>query len=323
MKKFCLSVVALFVVLSVSADDSKFRIAVFDPVAASNKSSVNEGVKTAVREIISTTIVNTGSYDIVERSLLEKVMQEQQFSNSGVVDDKDVTEIGKLAGANKIVLSILADMGGKQMLSIKMIDVKTATIDRQEVGMLADIFADVEQMTLKIVGAEKQAAADVGQSEQQIDKNSPNDPTPSEEEVVLFLPPYNGRQDVQILGGVDKAVKVFLDGDFIGSGTFAKGFTFVIDKKNLKTTKKGTHELKVGNLSMKADVEKYNYFRFETATKTGGILNNNNNMAHMPSDVNKTGGFIKSILGGNNNSAPQQIVYTLKIILSEQKHVTQ
>ncbi len=307
--------VALFVVLSVSADDSKFRIAVFDPVAASNKSSMNERVKTAVREIISTTIVNTGSYDIVERCLLEKVMQEQQFSNSGVVDDKDVTEIGKLAGANKIVLSILADMGGKQMLSIKMIDVKTATIDRQEVGMLADIFADVEQMTLKIVGAEKQVVADVGQSEQQIDKNSPDDPIPSDEELVLLLPPYTGRQDVQILGGVDKAVKVFLDGDFIGSGTFAKGFSFVIDKKNLKTVKKDIHELKVDNLSVKIDVAKYNYFRFETTMKTGGILGGVNTIGF---GMKNTGININSNGGGS-----QQIVYKLKVVLAEQKHVVQ
>lgn len=315
MKKFCLNVVALFVVLSVSADDSKFRIAVFDPVAASSEISVNEGVKTAVREIISTTIVNTGSYDIVERSLLEKVMQEQQFSNSGIVDDKDVTEIGKLAGANKIVLPILADMGGKQMLSIKMIDVKTATIERQEVGILVNMFDDVEQMTLKIVGAEKQPATDVHQSEQQIDKNSPDDPIPSDEELVLLLPPYTGRQDVQILGGVDKAVKVFLDGDFIGSGTFAKGFSFVIDKKDLKTVKKDIHELKVDNLSVKIDVAKYNYFRFETTMKTGGILGGMNTIGF---GMKNTGININSNGGGS-----QQIVYKLKVVLAEQKYMAQ
>lgn len=317
MKKFCLTMVALFIVLSASADDSKLRVAVFDPVGASNQSSVDEGLKTAVREIISTTIVNTGSYDIVERSMLEKVMQEQQFSNSGVVDDKDVTEIGKLAGANKIILSILADMGGKQMLSIKMIDVKTATIERQATGMLADIFPDVEQMTLKIVGAEKQAAVDIGQSEQQIDKNNPDNPIISDEELVLLLPPYTGRQDVQIFGGVDKAVKVFLDGDFIGSGTFAKGFSFVIDKKNLKTVKKDIHELKAANLSVKIDVAKYNYFRFETTMKTGGILGGGMTNT-IGFGANNTGININNYGGGS-----QQIVYRLKVVLAEQKYVTQ
>lgn len=133
------------------------RIAVFDP--ASSGTSIDDGTQIAVREIISSTIVNTGKYSIVERSLLEKVMEEQKFSNSGAVDDMQATEIGKLAGANKvIVLSVVTLTGGKNMLSIKIIDVMTATIERQKVkvvtsGELLDVIEPLTQEILNITSS--------------------------------------------------------------------------------------------------------------------------------------------------------------------------
>ena len=78
----------------------KNRIAILDPSCSGMN---DEGTKVAIREIISSTIVNLGGYSIVERSLLEKVMSEQNFSNSGAVDDTQATEIGKLAGAKKVI----------------------------------------------------------------------------------------------------------------------------------------------------------------------------------------------------------------------------
>ena len=153
MKKLTLFLVCCLVQLSIFAQENeRLRIAVFDP--ASSGTSIDEGTKIAVREIISSTIVNTGKYNIVERSLLEKVMQEQQFTNSGAVDDLQATEVGKLAGANKIVLSVVTLTGGRNMVSIKIIDVKTASVDRQKVkivtsGELLDV---VEPLTLEMLG---------------------------------------------------------------------------------------------------------------------------------------------------------------------------
>lgn len=151
MKKFIFSLILILFNISFALceNSERIRIAVFDP--ASSGTSIDEGTKIAVREIISSTIVNTGMYSIVERSLLEKVMQEQKFSNSGAVDDVQATEIGKLAGANKVVLSVVTLAGGRNMLSIKIIDVKTATVERQKVkivtsGELLDI---IEPLTLE------------------------------------------------------------------------------------------------------------------------------------------------------------------------------
>ncbi len=146
--------------VAAAAQEGKFRMAVFDPTSAGT--SIDEGTKITIREIISSTIVNTGKHTIVERSLLEKVMQEQAFSQSGAVDDTQMAEIGKLTGADKIVVSVVTLTGGRNMLSVKMIDVKTANIDRQQVkvvtsGELLDI---IEPMTLTLIGEKTNWPAD-------------------------------------------------------------------------------------------------------------------------------------------------------------------
>lgn len=146
MRRFFIMMLVALICLPTFADDAKLRIAVFDPTSSSSGASIEEGMKIAVREIISSTIVNKSDYDIVERSLLEKIMQEQAFSNSGAVNDADATEIGKLAGANKIVISVVTLAGGHNMLSVKMIDVKTAKVERQKVKIVS-----TEEQLLKIV----------------------------------------------------------------------------------------------------------------------------------------------------------------------------
>ena len=136
---------------SYAQNDEKLRVAIFDP--SSSGTSIDEGTQIAVREVISSTIVNTGKYNIVERSLLEKVMKEQEFSNSGVVDDMQATEVGKLAGANKIVLSVVTLTGGRNMISIKLIDVKTASVDRQKVKIVTsgELLETIEPLTLDLL----------------------------------------------------------------------------------------------------------------------------------------------------------------------------
>ena len=69
MKKLLLVLCSLLLAGTVWAEDEKLRIAVFDPT--SSGTSIDEGTKVAIRELISSTIVNTGRHNIVERSLLE------------------------------------------------------------------------------------------------------------------------------------------------------------------------------------------------------------------------------------------------------------
>ena len=149
--------------VSLLSQNDKLRIAIFDPT--SSGAGIDEGIAVAVREIISSTFVNTGKYMIVERSLLEKVMNEQMFSNSGAVDDSQASEIGRLAGASKIVLSVITMAGQRYMLSIKMVDVNTASVERQKTQIVApnQIFDIVEPLTYELLGETAAPPVDISQ----------------------------------------------------------------------------------------------------------------------------------------------------------------
>lgn len=254
MKSIYMIVLATIISIPVWADDTKLRIAVFDPT--SSGTSIDDGTKVAIREIISSTIVNAGRHNIVERSLLEKVMQEQQFSNSGVVDDSDATEIGKLTGANKVILSVVTLTGGRNMLSIKMIDVKTASVERQKVkvvtsGELLDV---VEPITLTLIGISDLPSENTTVSVAQV----PNDdakPYPQQGEIVFYLPSgYQPKKEKE----KDFPLIVRFDKEVIGSGTLSTGFLFRIPNPG-----PGGHILRIGRQKIAVDTEKYNFFELQ------------------------------------------------------------
>ncbi|MDE6157194.1 MAG: CsgG/HfaB family protein, partial [Muribaculaceae bacterium] len=133
------------------AQDHRQRLAILDPVMSDS----DDGMKLVVREIVSSVFVNNGEkYTILERSLLDKVMQEAKFSNTGAVDEAQATELGKLAGADKIVLTVVSKVGTRCMLSIKLINVETATIEKQhsKVVKYESLLDVIEPLTLAVLG---------------------------------------------------------------------------------------------------------------------------------------------------------------------------
>ena len=64
--------------------------------------------------------------DIVERSHLKLVMQEQNFQMSGYVSDETAVSIGKFIGANMVITGQLSSIGGMYRFRSSAIDVEKA-----------------------------------------------------------------------------------------------------------------------------------------------------------------------------------------------------
>lgn len=168
----CLCVIA-------QSQQTKLRVAVLDPTTSGL--AMDDGTKLAVQELISSAFVNTGKYTIIERSMIDKIIKEQSFQSSDMADNSQATEIGKLAGANKIVLSAVSLVGGRNMLSIKIIDVKTASIDKQKARLVAstELLDIVEALTLELLGEKPINEKKQQESERKLDDSEqlqmPND----------------------------------------------------------------------------------------------------------------------------------------------------
>ena len=255
----CFFILMFFVQLQFpSAQETKLRVAVFDP--SSSGTNVDEGAQMAVRELISAAFVNTGKYIMVERSLLDKVMKELAFSNTGVVDDSQATEIGKLAGANKVVLSVVTLVGGRNMLSIKTIDVQTATIDLQKTKVVHsnDLLESVEPMTLEMLG-EELAASSVAPAPKPTRNKLPfisivKDISEKEKETKSSVETEIVVEFAGMASNKNPEAKIFVDKKFAGEGTFNGGFSVTFMEK-----KSGKHKVAIKWTGAKDVIESEDY----------------------------------------------------------------
>lgn len=138
--------------LTTFAQVEKVRIAVFDPIATF---AINDGTDVIVREITSSTVVNSGMYDVIDRMTLNKLAEEQNFARNGMMDETQAVQIGKIAGASKVLFSVLASSGTRNMLTTKLIDVLTGTVEKQQYKLIdqsMDIVLEVENLTKALIG---------------------------------------------------------------------------------------------------------------------------------------------------------------------------
>lgn len=149
MQKTIITTVIALLSFSAMAQDRK--VAVFHPAG-----NASNDVKEIVREQISSDIVNTVGYTVLERQLLDKLLAEHKLHVGGLVDDKQVVEVGKLAGANFGFVSSISPLNRNFFFSFKMIDVQTASIIKQSTGQTQsgtdDLINVVRKLTSEILG---------------------------------------------------------------------------------------------------------------------------------------------------------------------------
>jgi hypothetical protein len=122
------------------------KVAVFDPVG-----DVPQNLKIMIREELSNAVVNTLGFTVLERELINKVLAENEFQMRGHVDDSQIGELGKKMGANYVSYASISSVGGNYYISCKLVDVKTAKIERQNTGItehgLDDLFSVVSTVS--------------------------------------------------------------------------------------------------------------------------------------------------------------------------------
>jgi len=95
----------------------KKRVAIFDfdyatvhsQVAAMFGSDVDVGK--GISDLLVTNLVKDGSYSVIERKALDKILKEQNFSNSDRADPNSAAKIGKLLGVDAIIVGSITQFG--------------------------------------------------------------------------------------------------------------------------------------------------------------------------------------------------------------------
>jgi TolB-like protein len=80
----------------------------------------------SVTDKLVTQLVNLRRFKVMERAALEKILKEQKLQMSGVVDEKTAVNVGKIAGADAIIIGDVNIVGGFAKVSARVIDTETS-----------------------------------------------------------------------------------------------------------------------------------------------------------------------------------------------------
>ena len=104
---------------SQSASKRRPRIAVMDfdyatvQTTTSAVFGTNVDVGKGIVDLVVTGLVKDGSYSVIERKALDKLMAEQNFSNSNRADPASAAKIGKLLGVDAIIVGSITQFGNE------------------------------------------------------------------------------------------------------------------------------------------------------------------------------------------------------------------
>jgi len=88
----------------------------------------NKEVAKYVQEDVTTALVNSGQFNVVERLKLKSVLEELELSQTGAIGSKNAKQIGKLLGADVILTGTLAATGEQWNVNLRMVNTETGLI---------------------------------------------------------------------------------------------------------------------------------------------------------------------------------------------------
>src|SRR2546430_7553824 len=98
---------------------SKKRVAIFDFDYATVQTSTaalfgtNVDVGKGISDLLVTDLVKDGTYSVIERKALDKILTEQNFSNSDRANATSAAKIGKLLGVDAIIVGSITQFGNE------------------------------------------------------------------------------------------------------------------------------------------------------------------------------------------------------------------
>ncbi len=79
-------------------------------------------------EDMTTKLVQSGQYIVVERTKLDTILKEQKLADSGLLNEQAASKVGKLVAADIVLTGTFAKQGKKWNVNIRLIDVSTGII---------------------------------------------------------------------------------------------------------------------------------------------------------------------------------------------------
>lgn len=108
-----------------------------------------------VAEELTTRLFITKKFEVIERELLNKVLQEHKLNLTGIIDQATAKELGKIIGVDAIVTGTITDFGKTAKINARLIATETGAIFAAAAVEIAKD-ENIEKLMAKIVEDSKQ-----------------------------------------------------------------------------------------------------------------------------------------------------------------------
>lgn len=102
-------------------------LAILDFQNTSNLEELNY-LEKAIPQLLITNLMVSKKITLIERSQLEKLIEEHQLNQSGVIDEKTATRIGKLSGANHLLLGTIFKSNEQIRIDARILETESGRI---------------------------------------------------------------------------------------------------------------------------------------------------------------------------------------------------
>jgi tetratricopeptide (TPR) repeat protein len=130
-----------------------------------------QGWGASLAEMLTTALINSGSYRIIERKQLQKVLEEQALAQSGALDSETAVVVGKIMSLDAVVVGSISALTSALEADARILDVETgeaiaATHSRaasaDELRQIAETLAQDISNRAAVIPVRAQADTSVG-----------------------------------------------------------------------------------------------------------------------------------------------------------------
>ncbi len=159
MKSSFSALVTLLVTLFLASpllpqDNGRRTLAVlyFDNNSIADKANLDP-LNKGMADMLITEMSQIEAFKVVERQRLQDLLSEMSLGQSGVIDEATSQKVGKLLGAQNLLLGSFMNMfGGKMRVDVRIVEVETGVTLKavEETGKVDDLFPMIKKLTDKV-----------------------------------------------------------------------------------------------------------------------------------------------------------------------------
>jgi hypothetical protein len=166
MKKLtCLLILFILVNISFAQESKQLRIAILD---FNNTGGLSKQETTTLGNRLSSMLVKTNAFIVLERGQMDDILGEQGFQQTGCTTTECAVEMGALLNVEKMISGSIGKLGQTYTIDLSLIDVKTARIEKSffrdfkgEIDGLLDLMEVIANQIAAISGGVTPANANV------------------------------------------------------------------------------------------------------------------------------------------------------------------